>query len=145
MQFIKHQVTYDTLINAENHAINYHVVGDTLAAPSDVKAYKKEQKEAKKLKHFVKSPLGTVTIQQRINLDTIKTVIPLVDMYPLEELQNSAVIQSTDSQCNLKFTTAEGKMSDYRWFFWMVICCSAATFLVTFLAWRITDPAYGKK
>ena len=33
----------------------------------------------------------------------------------------------------------------YQNFFWMVICCSVATFLVTFLAWRITDPNYGKK
>ena len=33
----------------------------------------------------------------------------------------------------------------YENFFWMVISCSIATFLVTFLAWRITDPAYGKK
>ena len=33
----------------------------------------------------------------------------------------------------------------YENFFWMVICCSVATFLVTFLAWRITDPNYGKK
>ena len=33
----------------------------------------------------------------------------------------------------------------YENFFWMVISCSVATFLVTFLAWRITDPAYGKK
>ena len=88
---------------------------------------------------------GTVTIQQRIQLDTIKTIIPLTEMYPLEELQNSVVTQSSDSHCNLKFTTAEGKMSDYRWFFWMVICCSAATFLVTFLAWKRTDPTYDKK
>ena len=33
----------------------------------------------------------------------------------------------------------------YENFFWMVISCSVATFFVTFLAWRITDPAYGKK
>ena len=33
----------------------------------------------------------------------------------------------------------------YENFFWMVISCSIATFLVTFLAWRITDPTYGKK
>ena len=33
----------------------------------------------------------------------------------------------------------------YENFFWMVIFCSVATFLVTFLAWRITDPNYGKK
>ena len=33
----------------------------------------------------------------------------------------------------------------YENFFWMVISCSIATVLVTFLAWRITDPAYGKK
>ena len=145
MQFIKYKVTYDEFSNAENHTINYHVVGDTLAAPIDVKAYKKAQKEDNKLKYFVKTPLGTVTIQQRIQLDTIKTIIPLTEMYPLEELQNSVVTQSSDSHCNLKFTTAEGKMSDYRWFFWMVICCSAATFLVTFLAWKRTDPTYGKK
>ena len=145
MQFIKYKVTYDEFSNAENHTINYHVVGDTLAAPIDVKAYKKEQKEDNKLKYFVKTPLGTITIQQRIQLDTIKTIIPLTEMYPLEELQNSVVTQSSDSHCNLKFTTAEGKMSDYRWFFWMVICCSAATFLVTFLAWKRTDPTYGKK
>ena len=145
MQFIKYQVSYDELANVESHTINYHVVGDTLAAPIDVKAYKKEQKEANKVKHFVKTPLGTITIQQRIELDTIKTVIPLVEMYPLEELQNSATVQSTDSNCNLKFTTAEGKMSDYRWFFWMVICCSIATFFVTFLAYKRVDPNYGKK
>ena len=42
-------------------------------------------------------------------------------------------------------TTAEGKMSDYRWFFWMVICCSLATFFVTFLAYKRVDPNYGKK
>jgi PAT family beta-lactamase induction signal transducer AmpG len=33
----------------------------------------------------------------------------------------------------------------YQNFFWMVISCSVATFIVTFLARRITDPAYGKK
>lgn len=33
----------------------------------------------------------------------------------------------------------------YQNFFWMVISCSVATFFVTFLARRITDPAYGKK
>ena len=33
----------------------------------------------------------------------------------------------------------------YENFFWMVICCSAATFLVTFLARRIVDANYGKK
>ena len=33
----------------------------------------------------------------------------------------------------------------YKNFFWMVIACSIATFFVTFLARRITDPAYGKK
>ena len=33
----------------------------------------------------------------------------------------------------------------YENFFWMVISCSVATFFVTFLARRITDPAYGKK
>ena len=32
----------------------------------------------------------------------------------------------------------------YENFFWMVISCSVATFLVTLLAKRITDPAYGK-
>ncbi len=145
MQFVKYQVTYDSQPDIENQAINYHVVGDTLAAPIDVKQYKKEQKEANKLKHFVKTPLGTVTIQQRIKLDTIKTVIPLTAMYQLEDLQNSAIAQPTDSNCDIKFTTAEGKMSDYRWFFWMVICCSLATFFVTFLAYKRVDPNYGKK
>jgi PAT family beta-lactamase induction signal transducer AmpG len=33
----------------------------------------------------------------------------------------------------------------YENFFWMVICCSVATFLVTFLARRIVNPHYGKK
>ena len=33
----------------------------------------------------------------------------------------------------------------YENFFWMVICCSVATFLVTFLARRIVNPNYGKK
>ena len=33
----------------------------------------------------------------------------------------------------------------YEKFFWMVICCSVATFLVTFLARRIVDGNYGKK
>jgi PAT family beta-lactamase induction signal transducer AmpG len=33
----------------------------------------------------------------------------------------------------------------YEKFFWMVICCSVATFFVTFLAWRRVDPKYGKK
>jgi PAT family beta-lactamase induction signal transducer AmpG len=33
----------------------------------------------------------------------------------------------------------------YENFFWMVISCSVATFFVTFLARRITDPNYGKK
>ena len=33
----------------------------------------------------------------------------------------------------------------YEKFFWMVICCSVATFLVTFLARRIVNPTYGKK
>jgi PAT family beta-lactamase induction signal transducer AmpG len=33
----------------------------------------------------------------------------------------------------------------YEKFFWMVICCSAATFFVTFLARRIVDANYGKK
>ena len=145
MKFIKYEVSYDSVSNTENNAINYHVVGDTLVAPIDIKAYKKEQKESNKLKHFVKTPIGTVTIQQRIQLDTIKTIIPLTEMYPLEELQNSVAVQSSDSHCDLKFTTAEGQMSDYRWFFWMVICCSIATFFVTFLAWRKTDSAYGKK
>ena len=33
----------------------------------------------------------------------------------------------------------------YQNFFWMVICCSIATFLVTFLARRIVDSNYGRK
>jgi PAT family beta-lactamase induction signal transducer AmpG len=33
----------------------------------------------------------------------------------------------------------------YQHFFWMVIACSVATFLVTFLARRIVNPTYGKK
>ena len=33
----------------------------------------------------------------------------------------------------------------YENFFWMVICCSVATFFVTFLARRIVDANYGKK
>jgi hypothetical protein len=108
--------------------------------------YKKEQKAANKVKHFIKSPIGLITIQQRIQLDTIKTTIPLTAMYSMEELQRAPAVQSKDSTTTtLHFTTAEGKMSDYRWFFWMVICCSIATFFVTFLAWRKVTPEYGKK
>jgi PAT family beta-lactamase induction signal transducer AmpG len=33
----------------------------------------------------------------------------------------------------------------YQHFFWMVIACSVATFLVTFLARRIVNANYGKK
>ena len=33
----------------------------------------------------------------------------------------------------------------YENFFWMVICCSVATFIVTFLARRKVNPNYGKK
>lgn len=33
----------------------------------------------------------------------------------------------------------------YEWFFWMVIACSAATLLVTWLAYKKIDPEYGKK
>lgn len=33
----------------------------------------------------------------------------------------------------------------YEWFFWMVIACSAATLLVTWLAYKKIDSEYGKK
>ena len=99
-----------------------------------------------KTKHFVDTRLGLVTIQQRIQLDTIKTVIPLTTMYPMEELQSTITTQTDETnKATLQFITAEGKMSDYRWFFWMVICCSVATFFVTFLAYKRVDPNYGKK
>ncbi len=145
MKFIRHQVQYDTLPNIENNTIGYSITSDTVTAPINVKQYKKEQKAANKQKYYVKSPLGTITIQQRIKLDTIKTLIPLTEMYPIEELQKGSIVQSTDSIHDIQFLTAQGKMSDYRWFFWMVICCSVATFFVTFLAWRRVTPTYGKK
>ncbi|MBO7305633.1 MAG: MFS transporter [Bacteroidales bacterium] len=145
MKFIRHQVQYDTLPNIENNTIGYSITSDTVTAPINVKQYKNEQKAANKQKYYVKSPLGTITIQQRIKLDTIKTLIPLTEMYPIEELQKGSIVQSTDSIHDIQFLTAQGKMSDYRWFFWMVICCSAATFFVTFLAWRRVTPTYGKK
>ena len=146
MQFVKYQVEYDTIAHFEDSTICYKVTADTIAAPINVKLYKKEQKAANKVKHFIKSPIGLITIQQRIQLDTIKTTIPLTAMYSMEELQRAPAVQSKDSTTTtLHFTTAEGKMSDYRWFFWMVICCSIATFFVTFLAWRKVTPEYGKK
>ena len=146
MQFVKYDISYDSLSCIEDCTIRYHVATDTLTAPIDVKQYKKEQKEANKTKHFVNTRLGLVTIQQRIQLDTIKTIVPLTEMYSMEELQNMPTTQKLDTdEVSLQFITATGKMSDYRWFFWMVICCSIATFFVTFLAYKRVAPNYGKK
>ena len=146
MQFVKYDISYESTACIEDKIINFDVKTDTLTAPIDVKQYKKEQKEANKTKHFVDTRLGLITVQQRIQLDTIKTVIPLTAMYPMEELQNTTTTQTNETnQATLQFITAEGKMSDYRWFFWMVICCSLATFFVTFLAYKRVDPNYGKK
>ena len=146
MQFVKYDISYDSLSCIEDCTIRYQVATDTLTAPIDVKQYKKEQKEANKTKHFVNTRLGLVTIQQRIQLDTIKTTVPLTEMYSMEELQNMPTTQKLETnEVSLQFITATGKMSDYRWFFWMVICCSIATFFVTFLAYKRVAPNYGKK
>ena len=90
-------------------------------------------------------PIGKANIYTDLKIDTIFTEIPLEKLYSKEQLQMPVVSSSDTTKCTLQFVTSKGKMSDYKWFFWMVICCSVATFLVTFLAWRIVDPKYGKK
>ena len=138
-------VTYESSIASNTDMLLYTIKADTLPAPLDKKRYDKEKKAEKKNPHRTKLPIGKANIYTDLELDTIFTPIPLTKMYSNEQL-NAPTIQSADtSKVILQFTTAEGKMSDYRWFFWMVICCSLATFFVTFLAYKRVDPNYGKK
>jgi hypothetical protein len=147
MQFIKYSIEFKepSKIASNTDMLLYTIKADTLPAPLDKKRYDKEKKAEKKNPHRTKLPIGKANIYTDLELDTIFTPIPLTKMYSKEQL-NAPTIQSADtSKVILQFTTAEGKMSDYRWFFWMVICCSLATFFVTFLAYKRVDPNYGKK
>ena len=145
MQFVKYNIQFAPIVAADTHAIWCNIQADTLPAPLDKKLYQNEKKAEKKMPHRLQLPVGKANVYTDIELDTIFTLIPLTELYTPEQLQLPIITSSDTAKNTLQFTTAEGKMSDYRWFFWMVICCSIATFFVTFLAWRIVDPKYGKK
>ena len=145
MQFVKHNIQFDFVTSSDTSTILCNIHSDTVPAPLDKKLYNLEKKEEKKMPHRMQLPVGKANIYTDIELDTIFTSIPLTELYTAEQLQIPVITSADTTKSTLQFTTAEGKMSDYRWFFWMVICCSIATFFVTFLAYKRVDPNYGKK
>jgi Na+/melibiose symporter-like transporter len=135
---------YNSEATHNTNMLLYTIKADTIDAPLDHDLYEEEKDAEKENPHRLEIPIGKTNIYTDLKLDTIFTNIPLTELYTKEQLL-MPVSTSADGTTTLQFITAKGKMSDYRWFFWMVICCSAATFLVTFLAWRRVDSKYGKK